>query len=385
MKVITVILGISVAIVFLLTPVVTASESYEFVTQWGSYGNGNGQFNSPQGIAVDSSGFIYVSDSGNYRIQKFTSSGDYVSTLTHCSQGRGWFLNLPEFIAVDSSDAVFVTDYIGRSMLKFQNGNCVDAWDFFSMNKSLYDYPTGLAIDHRFVYVAIDRQIYKFEKSGSENPFVKKWGSLGNGTGQFILPQGLAVDKSGNVYVVDSIVNRVQKFDPNGNYLLQWGINGSFYSQFKKPTAIAIDSADHVFIADTENNRIQKFSSNGTFITAWGTVGKGVGQFQNPDGIALDANGFVYVADRYNSRIQKFFLKATSGSSDKIITLIPTASEPSKPPAIILTFTPVEPSSNQSMAVTAPQKSSFTVFPEIFIAGMVAAVLLLAHNRKYLP
>jgi DNA-binding beta-propeller fold protein YncE len=46
-----------------------------YITQWGTNGTGNGQFSWPYGVAVDGSGNVYVSDWGNGRIQKFTSTG----------------------------------------------------------------------------------------------------------------------------------------------------------------------------------------------------------------------------------------------------------------------------------------------------------------------
>lgn len=49
-----------------------AAVTYVYNTQWGSLGSGNGQFNSPRGMAVDSSGNVYVADTGNNRIQKFS-------------------------------------------------------------------------------------------------------------------------------------------------------------------------------------------------------------------------------------------------------------------------------------------------------------------------
>src|SRR5438093_13573274 len=52
-----------------------------FVTAWGSPGAGNGQLSGPVGVAVDSSGNVYVADSENDRIQEFTGSGAFVNAL----------------------------------------------------------------------------------------------------------------------------------------------------------------------------------------------------------------------------------------------------------------------------------------------------------------
>ena len=65
---------------------VQAAETYQYITQWGSYGSGEGQFNTPLGIAVDNAGNVYVADALNSRVQKFSSSGTFITKL-----GELWF------------------------------------------------------------------------------------------------------------------------------------------------------------------------------------------------------------------------------------------------------------------------------------------------------
>lgn len=83
------------------------NSSGAYVTQWGSAGTGNGQFNSntPARIAVDSTGAVYVTDRSNARIQKFTSTGTYISQAAI----TGTYFNSPYAVAVDSSDNVYAS------------------------------------------------------------------------------------------------------------------------------------------------------------------------------------------------------------------------------------------------------------------------------------
>src|SRR5437870_8169714 len=62
-----------------------------FVTKWGSFGSGDGQFNQPRGVAVDGSGNVFVDDTGNNRIQKFTNTGTFVTKWGSFGGGNGQF------------------------------------------------------------------------------------------------------------------------------------------------------------------------------------------------------------------------------------------------------------------------------------------------------
>ena len=183
------------------------------ITEWGSLGADDGQFNPPIAIGVDTSGNVYVADTGNKRIQKFDSDGKFFTKWGSAGAGNGEF-NLPQGVAVDASGNVYVAD----------------TWN---------------------------NRIQKFSPNGN---FINKWGSDGSGDGQFSLPGGVAVDSSGNVYVADTGNNRIQKFDSNGNLITKWGSYGSGNGQFANPLGIAVDSDGYVYVADAGNNRIQKFS-----------------------------------------------------------------------------------------------------------------------------
>ena len=80
-----------------------------FITKWGSLGSGDGQFNYPNGVAIDSSGNVYVADSDNHRIQKFDSSGGFITKWGSFGSEDGQ-LNGPSGVAVDSSGNVYVAD-----------------------------------------------------------------------------------------------------------------------------------------------------------------------------------------------------------------------------------------------------------------------------------
>lgn len=246
---------------------------------------GDGQFDGPTDVAVDANNNVYVVDSGNHRIQKFDSTGQFLGQWG----GRG------------RADGQFET-------------------------------PLAIAIDKdgKFAYV-VDKgnsRIQKFDISGTTARYVAKWGSECNltatpptgrcvdpdgagplrvGDGQFSDPQGIAVDGAGNVYVSDTGNHRIQKFDKDGKFLLKWGSKGIADRQFDGPRGLALTREGILLVVDQNNNRVQEFQSDsGTWVRQWGELGNSEGEFNFPQDIAVDAAGNIYIVELLNHRVQKF-------------------------------------------------------------------------------
>jgi hypothetical protein len=337
-----------------------------FVTKWGSSGTGDGQFGdgpyfSSYGIEVDSSGNVYVADTGNNRIQKFTSTGTFLGWWGYDDQyytgwhspssqrigvvgtGDGQF-SLPWGIAIDNSGNIYVADAGNARIQKFTSGaTFITNWGSPGSGDGQFSYMRGIEIDSSGnIYVA-DANNYRIQKFASTGAFLGWWGLddqnytgwhnpdsqrigvVGTGDGQFNHPEGVAVDAFGYVYVTDFDNNRVQKFTSTGTFLGWWGYDdqnytgwhnpgsqrigraGSGSGQFIFPRGIAVDGSGNVNVIDSPyNGRVQIFISDGTFVTKWGSRGDGDGQFYLPEGIAIDTSGNIYVVDKGNYRIQKF-------------------------------------------------------------------------------
>ena len=293
---------------------VGSGDTYQFVSEWGGFGSGEGQFKSPYGVAIDSGGYIYVADATNHRIQKFDSDGNFKYEWGSVGTGMGDF-TWPHGVAVDSDENVYVADYGNDLIQKFYSDGTFDIqWGGYGSGNGKFNYPEAVAVDSEGnVYVA-DYYNHRIQKFDSGGDFLAEWGSWGSGDGQFKYPRGVAVDSERNVYVADYYNHRIQKFDSVGNFLAKWGSNGSGDGEFKSPWGITVDSEGNVYVADCYNHRIQKFDSVGNFLVEWGSKGSGDGQFKYPRGVAVDSDGYVYVADTWNDRIQKFAFAAGGGA-----------------------------------------------------------------------
>jgi DNA-binding beta-propeller fold protein YncE len=97
----------------LVIPRTVEAQPPVYLTQWGSYGSGSGQFDAPIGVAVDASGNVYVADGNNHRIQKFTGNGSYLTQWGTQGTADGQF-DGPFGVAVDASGNVFVSEYNNR-------------------------------------------------------------------------------------------------------------------------------------------------------------------------------------------------------------------------------------------------------------------------------
>jgi sugar lactone lactonase YvrE len=184
----------------------------------GGKGAARGQFDFPRGIAADPSGNILVSDTNNGRIQKFASTGAFLTFFGKMGQGQGE-LQDPNGLAVDRKGNIYVADC----------GN------------------------HRVVKLATDGR------------FLAEWRGPAPG---FYGPRDIWVSDDDFVYVVDQGRARVAKLDLNGNSVAVWGSQGKEDGQFNEPTTVAVDAKrDRVYVADPRNRRVQVFDTKGKFIS----------------------------------------------------------------------------------------------------------------------
>ncbi len=290
---------------------------------FGANGTSDGQFNTPHGIAIAPDGTLYVADTNNNRIQHFSADGRFLnawgsfgdSTTGNAPPGT---FNQPWAVAVSPDGGfVYVADTWNHRIQKFTaTGTPLTMW-----GTSLYDPttngsfgiwgPRGIAVNAQgrvFVADTGNKRILVYDADGN---FILQIGSEGLSIGQFEEPVGLAFDPRGYLYVADTWNQRVQVFAPSGdgsNYspLLQWDISGWYGESLDNKPYLAADNLGHIFVTDPEAYRVLEFTTNGTFIRTWGEYGIGSENFGLATAIAVDPEGHVWVGDAANNRLMRF-------------------------------------------------------------------------------
>ncbi|MDB5099427.1 MAG: repeat containing protein [Cyanobacteria bacterium RYN_339] len=244
--------------------------------------NAPARFNTPNAVAVDNAGTVYVADSGNHRIRKIDASGR-VTTLA----GDG----TPGF-----------TD--GATGARFNS-------------------PTGLALTGSALYVADagNHRIRKIELVGGAVSTVAGGpAGFADGTGAAALfrgPEAVAVDSAGNLYVADRGNFRIRKIVGSAVTTLAGtdaagSVDGpGATAQFTAPAGVAVDAAGNVYVADAGAQRIRIITADGGVATLAGSspgFADGAGAsaaFNSPLRLAADAAGNLFVPDFFNETIRK--------------------------------------------------------------------------------
>ncbi len=275
-----------------------------FASAFGGAGSGNGQFNQPCGIAIDSSGNLWVVDAENGRIEKFSPSGTFIAAYGSKGSGNLQFQR-PYGIAINSSTGnVYVGDY-GNNRVEELNSSGAYVASFGTSGSGALSEPMGVTLDASGDVWVADRGHNRLVEFSAEGVYVRAVGSSGSGNGQFSAPIGLAISE-GSLYAVDSGNDRVEQFSLTGEYLGQFGSKGSGSGQLKEPFGITANpSTGNLYVADLDNNRVAEFSPAGRFLTQWETWGPSH-QLSAPVGLAVDATGKLYVSDLWGAKVSSW-------------------------------------------------------------------------------
>jgi sugar lactone lactonase YvrE len=263
----------------------------------GGRGSDKGQFDGPTGLAVDANGNILVADTNNGRIEKFSPTGIFLSTMGIKGIGYGQ-LGAPNGIGIDRAGNIYVADASKHVVEKLAPDGAVTA-EWKGPAPGFYG-PRRIAIGPDESIYVVDQGHTRIVKLSLDGKVLTVWGSKGTGDGQFDDPTSVAIDPTSNkVYVADPINKRIQMFDANGKFLGKWAV-----PEWGRPHGfedVAIDSRIARLYASSANmNSVLMFDLNGNRIRS--LTPKPPERLDGPSALAL-TNGKLYILNMAGNRV----------------------------------------------------------------------------------
>jgi sugar lactone lactonase YvrE len=265
----------------------------------GGKGIGKGEFDSPSGMAVDPSGNILVADTGNGRIEKFSPSGVFITTLGTKGTGQGQ-LGAPNGLAIDQAGNLYIADASKHRVEKLSpDGTFLAEWK--GPEPGLYG-PRRIAIGPDNSLYVVDQGHARIVRLSTDAQALGAWGTKGTGDGQFDDPTSVAVDPTtSKVYVADPRNSRIQVFDSNGKFLQKWSVRE--WGAEVGFEDLAIDSkAGRLYASSAHMNAVFIFDLNGTRVGS--LMPKPPDKLEGPSALAL-ANRKLYVSDMAGNRVSE--------------------------------------------------------------------------------
>lgn len=309
---------------------------------------------SPCGLAVDTSGNIYFSDIGNDRIRKIDGAtgivSDYAANAPAGFSGDGGpataaKICTPEGLALDRNGNLYICDADNNRIRKVGTGGIMSTFagrnalfgEGYTATNAEMCIPNNLTTDaagNIYVADAYNNRIRKIDAATGNITTVAGSGIAGYDDGfngdhipalsaNIYLPLAVTFDVTGNMYIADANNNRVRKVSVTDTITTiagngTGGYNGdggpAIFAQLNTPTGVAVDAAGNVYIADQGNSRIRKVNTSGFISTVAGVGiagynGDGIlatlAKLNYPYDVAVDGMGNLYVADISNNRIRK--------------------------------------------------------------------------------
>ena len=312
----------------------------------------------PNGLALDDKGDLYISDTGTHRILKLNQSGQLTVIA---GTGEGGFggdngpaikaqLNSPQDLAFDAEGNLFVADSYNHRIRRIDRqgvittvagtGNAPSRGYDTPAPKDSLNNPQGIAVDRAGNLLIADtynRVVRRLERNGSISVIAGSVAGLAGDGGpateaQLNMPMAVTTGPDGSVYVCDAANSRVRRITADGKIQTVTGFGGgegiggagfvgdggpAEKAKLFTPIDLKFDNAGNLFISDTGNNRIRVIRDK--IITTFAGSGQAgfsgdgkpaiAAELNTPQKIAIGKDGSIYIADRANHRVRKIDAK----------------------------------------------------------------------------
>ena len=335
------------------------------------------QLYAPETVTIDNSGNIFIADRGNHRIRKVTRAG-VISTIAGNGQigssGDGGLavnapLNSPNGVAVDNSGNLYIADTNNNRIRKVNSsgiistiaGSGIQGFDGDgSANPALqqFDIPVGIFLDAAGNLLIADAGNHRIRKLNLTSGVLTTIAGKGYGSGtpdgttaidSFLrYPTSVVADATGNIYISNTSGHNVKKINSAGiltNFAGN-GVNGfsgdgadAKLAQFSSPGGIGLDAAGNLYVTDQGNHCLRKIDTSGKISTAAGrgantnfkdpVIAPADANFNAPAGVVVDRAGNIIIADTNNHRVVMIssFKNVASVNGASFSAALPVAAE----------------------------------------------------------
>lgn len=336
-----------------------------------------GGLDAPNGIAVDNTGNVWVSNffspvgEGVGGVSEFNSSGAPLSGSTGFT--GAWVAN-PADIAVDANGNVWTANENGNETVnELSPQGTILSGNGYSPGMPANHF--GIAIDGAGnVWVSNENPTSLSELNSNGLPISPSAGFVGGGLNA---PRGVAVDSAGNVWIANFGNNSVSEFSSSGQpFSPATGFTGG---RLNGPSAIAVDGANHIWVTNAGNGSVTELNSSGGVLSPYAFTGLGsagnVALLDNPTGIAIDGAGDVWVSNNGNNSVTEFIGAAAP-------TVTPLVAQITKPGAALVSIAVTPPSAS----VTDGSTQQFTAtgtYADASVRNLSASVTWSSSNTSF--
>jgi DNA-binding beta-propeller fold protein YncE len=231
-------------------------------------------FRNPLDLALGANDVVYVVNRSyenrpdGIHVTVCTLNEEYIREFGSYGEGDGQFV-WPTSIALDSAENAYVADeWLNRISIFDKEGKFLRKWGQAGSGNGQLNRPSGLAIHDGTLFVC-DTRNHRVQKFTLDGTYIGQFGTFGSGPGQLHMPWGIGLDKDGMVYVADWRNDRIQKFSADCQWQASFGASGSGVGQFKRPSGVCVDQDGEIYVADRENDRVQVLAPSGRFIASF--------------------------------------------------------------------------------------------------------------------
>lgn len=252
----------------------------------GQRGDAEGQFQSPQGVALDGQGNVYVADRGNRRVQVFDPQGGFLMAIADAR------FTGPRYVALDEGGRIYVSDASERVHVFDGRGDPLQSFGQAGSLPSQFSQIADLVVDAAGELYVVDSGNTRVQKFSMLRGLLFTFGDVGEEAELLSRPQGMALDAEGNVYVADAQNGRIVKYAPGGSFLR------AFETGIGELRDITLDPQGYIYATGAAARVVYILDDQGRIV-----MQVGEGQLSDPWGVAVDGDGRVYVADAGHHRV----------------------------------------------------------------------------------